>query len=115
VRTCRNASCPNEALTQFPAGTLPLIAEKTGISRAATRPTTRARPIWGAKRRASASSARLAPEEIDVIILATSSPDRIQPARRRVVQELIGARKAYAFDVGSVCSARSSRCTWRMR
>src|SRR4029078_432216 len=45
-----------------------------------------------------------APDEIDVIILATSSPDRIQPATATRVQEVVGARKAYAFGVGSVCS-----------
>ncbi len=37
-------------------------------------------------------------------MLATSSPDRIQPATATRVQQLIGARRAYAFDVNSVCS-----------
>ncbi len=42
--------------------------------------------------------------EIDGIIVATSSPDRIQPATATRVQDLIGARRAFAFDINSVCS-----------
>ena len=96
---------PNEALTQFPAATLPLIAEKTGISARRYAADDESTSDLGAKAaRQCLERAGLAPDEIDVIILATSSPDRIQPATATRVQELIGARKAYAFDVGSVCS-----------
>lgn len=42
--------------------------------------------------------------EIDGIIVATSSPDRIQPATATRVQDLIGAARAFAFDINSVCS-----------
>jgi 3-oxoacyl-[acyl-carrier-protein] synthase-3 len=42
--------------------------------------------------------------EIEGIILATSSPDRIQPATATRVQDLIGATRAFAFDINSVCS-----------
>ncbi len=45
--------------------------------------------------------------EIDGIILSTSSPDRMQPATATRVQDLIGANRAFAFDINSVCSGSS--------
>jgi 3-oxoacyl-[acyl-carrier-protein] synthase-3 len=44
------------------------------------------------------------PEHVEGIILATSSPDRMQPATAARVQHIIGAKKAFAFDINSVCS-----------
>ena len=48
--------------------------------------------------------AGLMPKDIDLIIVATSSPDRIQPATATRVQYQIGAENAFAFDINSVCS-----------
>src|SRR5258708_7019757 len=48
--------------------------------------------------------AGVAPEELDAILLATSTPDRIQPATATRVQDPLGASRAFAFDVSSVCS-----------
>jgi 3-oxoacyl-[acyl-carrier-protein] synthase-3 len=96
---------PNEALTQFPASTLPLIAEKTGIAARRYAADDECTSDLGAKAaRQCLERAAVSPDEVDVIVLATSSPDRIQPATATRVQHLIGARTAYAFDVGSVCS-----------
>ena len=96
---------PNEALTQFPATALPLISEKTGISARRYAADDESTSDLGAKAaRACLARANVAPEDVDVIVLATSSPDRIQPATATRVQDLIGARSAYAFDLGSVCS-----------
>src|SRR5688500_17883372 len=96
---------PNEALTQFPASTLPLIAEKTGIAARRYAADDELTSDLGAKAaRQCLERAGVAADEIDVIVLATSSPDRIQPATATRIQELIGARRAYAFDLGSVCS-----------
>jgi 3-oxoacyl-[acyl-carrier-protein] synthase III len=44
------------------------------------------------------------PDRIDGIILSTSSPDRMQPATATRVQDRIGATRAFAFDINSVCS-----------
>jgi 3-oxoacyl-[acyl-carrier-protein] synthase-3 len=44
------------------------------------------------------------PEQIDGIILSTSSPDRMQPATAARVQYMIGASKSFALDINSVCS-----------
>jgi 3-oxoacyl-[acyl-carrier-protein] synthase-3 len=96
---------PNEALTQFPATVLPLIAEKTGIAARRYAADDESTSDLGAKAaRACLARAGVTPDAVDVIVLATSSPDRIQPATATRVQDLIGARSAYAFDVGSVCS-----------
>lgn len=96
---------PNEALTQFPASTLPLIAEKTGISARHYAADDEYTSDLGAKAaRRCLEHASVTPDDVDVIVLATSSPDRIQPATATRVQHLIGARRAYAFDVNSVCS-----------
>lgn len=43
--------------------------------------------------------------EIDCIVLGTSTPDMSLPATACMVQENIGARNAFAFDVNSVCSS----------
>jgi 3-oxoacyl-[acyl-carrier-protein] synthase-3 len=46
----------------------------------------------------------IGPEEIDVIIFATVTPDMFFPATACVLQEKIGAKKAWGFDVSAACS-----------
>lgn len=48
--------------------------------------------------------ASLDPKDIDVIILATITPDYIFPSTACLVQERIGATRAYAFDLSAGCS-----------
>lgn len=43
-------------------------------------------------------------EEIDIIIVATVTPDMFFPATGCIVQEKIGAKKAWAFDISAACS-----------
>jgi 3-oxoacyl-[acyl-carrier-protein] synthase-3 len=57
----------------------------------------------GAARRAMAM-AGVKPEEIDLIIVATITPDMAFPATACLVQEKIGARRAAAFDLEAACS-----------
>lgn len=96
---------PNEALTQFPAATLPMIAEKTGIAaRRYAAPDQFTSDLGANAARQCLERAGVPAESVDAILLATSSPDRVQPATATRVQDLIGARNAYAFDVNSVCS-----------
>lgn len=45
------------------------------------------------------------PEEIDLIILGTDSPDYLTPATSVVLQEKLGAKKAGTFDVGCACAS----------
>jgi len=42
-------------------------------------------------------------EEIDTIVLATASPDRLLPSTACDLQALLGASNAAAFDVGAAC------------
>lgn len=44
------------------------------------------------------------PLEIDLIIVATTTPDRLAPSTACIVQEKLGAFNAAAFDVAAVCS-----------
>ncbi len=50
------------------------------------------------------SVARLKPSDIDLIIVATSSPEHIFPATACLVQDRIGAVKAGAFDLLAACT-----------
>lgn len=43
-------------------------------------------------------------EEIDMIVLATTTPDLTFPATATTLQAKLGATKAFAFDVQAVCS-----------
>ena len=45
------------------------------------------------------------PEDVDLIILGTDSPDYLTPATSVVVQEKLGARNAGTFDVGCACAS----------
>lgn len=44
------------------------------------------------------------PAEIDLIIVATITPDMVFPATACVVQDKLGARKAWGFDISAACS-----------
>ncbi|MBK8784253.1 MAG: ketoacyl-ACP synthase III [Anaerolineales bacterium] len=48
--------------------------------------------------------ANLAPTELDLIILTSSSPEYIFPATACIIQDQIGATKAGAFDLLAACS-----------
>ena len=45
------------------------------------------------------------PEDVDLIILGTDSPDYITPATSVVLQGKLGARNAGTFDVGCACAS----------
>ena len=53
---------------------------------------------------AALKNANIEATELDLIILATSSPDMIQPPTACMVQGRIGAYNAGAFDISAVCS-----------
>ena len=48
--------------------------------------------------------ARLNPTQLDLIILATATPDYIFPATACLVQDILGAPRAAAFDLSAGCS-----------
>ncbi len=54
--------------------------------------------------RVAMTRARITPGEIDLIILATITPDMPFPSTACLVQEKIGAENAAAFDIQAACS-----------
>lgn len=50
------------------------------------------------------TDAGVAPEEVDLVIVATNIPDMLFPATACLVQEKIGAVHAGAFDQGAGCT-----------
>lgn len=49
-------------------------------------------------------SAGLTKDDIDLIIVATSTPDRLAPSTAAIVQDKIQAYNSVAFDISAVCS-----------
>jgi 3-oxoacyl-[acyl-carrier-protein] synthase-3 len=54
--------------------------------------------------RAALADAHMEPEDIDLIILATSTPDQTFPATAVTIQAELGITEGAAFDVQAVCS-----------
>jgi 3-oxoacyl-[acyl-carrier-protein] synthase-3 len=81
------------------------IIERTGIRERhiASSQETVASMSAEAARRAMAKAGVSAPE-LDAIILATSSPDRLLPSTAVEIQAALGATRAAAFDIGAACS-----------
>jgi 3-oxoacyl-[acyl-carrier-protein] synthase-3 len=50
------------------------------------------------------TQAGLAPEDLELIILATITPDTLTPATACYVQQRLGAHRAVAFDISAACS-----------
>ena len=54
--------------------------------------------------RAALAAAQLAPADIDLIIVATSTPDNVFPSTACLLQAKLGIKACPAFDVQAVCS-----------
>src|SRR6185436_2468827 len=50
------------------------------------------------------AAAGIKPEQIDLIILATDTPEQLSPATSVVVQHRIGAKNSGTFDINCACS-----------
>ena len=53
---------------------------------------------------AAMKNAKVAPEEIDLLIVATTTPDMPLPSSACFLQEKIGAKNAAAFDLAAACA-----------
>lgn len=82
------------------------IRTRTGISeRRILKDPDKATAFMGAEAAKEAlESANVDPKEIDLVILATVTPDFLFPATACLVQEMIGATNAFAFDLSAACS-----------
>ena len=81
------------------------IRERTGIQSrhiASDEQTTSSLAILAAKE--ALKNAKISGDEIDLIILATTTPDDTTPATAMRVQAELGAINAFAFDVQAACS-----------
>jgi len=54
--------------------------------------------------RRAIEAAGVRPEEIDLIIVATTTPDQIFPSTACILQDKLGIKQGAAFDVQAVCS-----------
>lgn len=48
--------------------------------------------------------AKITPEEIDLIICATVTPDMHFPATANIISDMVGAKNAFSFDMAAACS-----------
>src|SRR5437016_2706048 len=75
------------------------IRERTGITerRIATKETTASMALYAAQD--ALEVADINPNDIDLVIVATSTPEYIFPATASIVQDQLGAKNAGAFDL----------------
>lgn len=80
------------------------IREMTGIAerRIATRETTASMALYAAQD--ALEVADINPGDIDMVMVATSTPEYIFPATASIVQDQLGAQNAGAFDLSAACS-----------
>ena len=95
----------NEELAKLVDTSDEWIRERTGITArhiAAEHETTGSLATQAA--RAALADAGIAPSEVDLIVLATATPDQTFPATATQVQAELGCNGGAAFDVAAVCS-----------
>jgi 3-oxoacyl-[acyl-carrier-protein] synthase III len=81
------------------------IVERTGIrQRHIAAPGELTSDLASAAARAALERAGIGPERVDLLVLATSTPDNTFPACATAVQRKLGLIRATAFDLQAVCS-----------
>lgn len=81
------------------------IFERTGIrERRIAPPEMTAAAMGAGAARIAMERAGVAPEDVDILIVSTATPDRLLPATSCDIQALIGATNAVAFDVVGACT-----------
>ncbi|MBH28016.1 MAG: 3-oxoacyl-ACP synthase [Chloroflexi bacterium] len=81
------------------------IVERTGIRQrhiANGKDTTASLGVKAAK--SALDSANISPNDLDLIIVATSTPEHNFPSTASLIQDELGARKAGAFDMAAACT-----------
>jgi len=95
----------NAEMAQMVDTTDEWIVERTGIRNryiAGEGETTSSLAILAARR--AIEAAGIEPASIDLIVLATATPDQTFPATATIVQQALGCNGGMAFDVAAVCS-----------
>ncbi|MBI4297044.1 MAG: ketoacyl-ACP synthase III [Chloroflexi bacterium] len=81
------------------------IRTRTGIKErrlAASHETTSSMATMAASQ--ALASAGMEPQDLDLVLVATCTPEHLLPASASVVQNALGARRAAAFDLNAACS-----------
>ncbi|MFA6163719.1 MAG: beta-ketoacyl-ACP synthase III [Methylobacter sp.] len=95
----------NEQISQTVDTSDSWIYERTGIkSRRIAGPNETASSMAEIAARQAIDAAQIAPEEIDLIIVATGTPDRVYPSTGCLLQQRLGIKNCVAFDVQAACS-----------
>lgn len=81
------------------------ITERTGIKfRHIAEPDETTATLATEASRKALEAAGMTPDDIDLIIVATATPDQTFPASATIVQHALGCNGGVAFDVAAVCS-----------
>ncbi|MGX7395613.1 beta-ketoacyl-ACP synthase III [Carnobacterium mobile] len=80
------------------------IKTRTGIERRHLAETENTSVLCGKAAQAILEKTGIVAEEIDLIIVATMSPDYLSPSTACLVQDYLGAKQGMAFDVSAACS-----------
>jgi 3-oxoacyl-[acyl-carrier-protein] synthase-3 len=81
------------------------IYERTGIkSRRIAGPNETASSMAEIAARQAIEAAQIDPAEIDLIVVATGTPDRVYPSTGCLLQQRLGIKQCMAFDVQAACS-----------
>ena len=115
IRICGTGSAlperkiTNDDLSQIMDTSDEWISSRTGIKtrHLATEETTTSLAAEAAKK--ALADADMKPEEVELIIAATVTPDHLVPTLSCEVQREIGAVNAVAFDLGAACSGYDKR------
>ena len=95
----------NEEISQFLDTSDEWIMTRTGIrERRIAREDQAASDLGEVAARRCLESVELHPDELDLVIVTTISPDHIMPATASIVADKIGATRAGAFDVQAGCT-----------
>jgi len=95
----------NEQISQTVDTSDSWIYERTGIkSRRIAGPNETAASMAEIAARQAIDAAHIDPEIIDLIIVATGTPDRVYPSTGCLLQQRLGIKNGVAFDVQAACS-----------
>lgn len=95
----------NDDMKQFVDTSDEWIRQRTGIrERRACSDGEGAGTLCTQAARNALASAGLGPEELDLIVVGTVTPDTPSPSVACVVQREVGAFRAYAFDISAACA-----------
>lgn len=96
---------PNDEMAKMVDTSDEWIVARTGIrNRYIAGPDETTSSLATAAARQAIEAAKLNPTDIDLIVLATATPDQTFPATATIVQHNLGCHGGIAFDVAAVCS-----------